>query len=390
MAKPNLSRRLVFECLESRKVLSALVGGDAYGPRELSFDELRSANGRGGPAAPPIDLATVVLHEIGHALGLDHSTSELCGKSASTQPIMCPYYLGPAFALQPEDISKISALYPNIPNSDTDVVANSLDDRWDDPAISYSFMPDGATIDQGGKNGSNLLATMQAKIGTGWQAIFEEALAKWANATDDVGGHHVLQFSPHTDDGSAFNISGADQGDPRFGDIRFGGHKFDGPGGVLGHTYFPPPNGATAAGDSHYAAEENWKNLSGVSLSAGFVAGGGSGGTSSGGSLGSGQLRGRDTTLALDALAVQAIFAQPNPSLELESDWKSAEGDLAQPIAGMLPSIDEPPVVSRPKLSDLAKADNSSADETSNDDEALCLLLAGATNLGLDGQLPAD
>ena len=34
----------------------------------------------------------------------------------------------------------------------------------------------------------------------------------------------------------------------------------------MAHAYFPPPNGNTAAGDAHFASEENWKNLSGVSL----------------------------------------------------------------------------------------------------------------------------
>ena len=33
-----------------------------------------------------------------------------------------------------------------------------------------------------------------------------------------------------------------------------------GAGKVLAHAYFPPPNGATAAGDAHFASEEDWIN----------------------------------------------------------------------------------------------------------------------------------
>jgi len=43
------------------------------------------------------------------------------------------------------------------------------------------------------------------------------------------------------------------------GDIRIGGHTFDGPGLSLAHTFFPPVNGLSAAGDSHFDTAELWK-----------------------------------------------------------------------------------------------------------------------------------
>src|SRR4029453_12485989 len=101
-------RRLTFEALEARQVMSLIIGG-------ADSDDFVLSNAKGGPKAPisgpPIDLATVVAHEIGHTLGLDHSNSPDCG--TANQPIMCAYYIGPAFRLAPEDVTKIRTLYPD-------------------------------------------------------------------------------------------------------------------------------------------------------------------------------------------------------------------------------------------------------------------------------------
>lgn len=44
------------------------------------------------------------------------------------------------------------------------------------------------------------------------------------------------------------------------GDMRFGGHDMGGAGGVLAHGFYPPSNGATAAGDMHYDTADCWES----------------------------------------------------------------------------------------------------------------------------------
>lgn len=80
----------------------------------------------------------------------------------------------------------------------------------------------------------------------GFEAAVNAAFAAWAAVAD-------LTFVQVADGGEAFNAPGTS------GDIRLGGHVFDGPSGVLAHGYYPPVNGDTAAGDIHFDQDENWK-----------------------------------------------------------------------------------------------------------------------------------
>ncbi|HRE19038.1 MAG TPA: matrixin family metalloprotease [Rhodocyclaceae bacterium] len=75
----------------------------------------------------------------------------------------------------------------------------------------------------------------------GFLSIVNSAFAAWAAVAD-------INFVQVADDGAAFNSPTAS------GDIRLGGHAFDGAFGVLAHGYFPPING-----DIHFDIAENWK-----------------------------------------------------------------------------------------------------------------------------------
>lgn len=81
-------------------------GASAAGDLHLDDGERWSTNGTG------VDLESVVLHEIGHALGLAHATAAQCPLQASAnRPIMCGTIVGVDRTVAPDDIVGIQSLY---------------------------------------------------------------------------------------------------------------------------------------------------------------------------------------------------------------------------------------------------------------------------------------
>lgn len=116
--------------------------------------------------------------------------------------------------------------------------------------ITYSFAPDGTDV---GGTSSNLDAAMAARgISTQvWQTQFRKAFAAWQVAAD-------INLVEVPDDGSPISVSGNQQGDSRFGDIRIAG--IDLGSGVLGLAFLPPPlNGGTLAGDILLGSAVSWR-----------------------------------------------------------------------------------------------------------------------------------
>ena len=113
---------------------------------------------------------------------------------------------------------------------------------WANPGhITYSLAPDGVYWDHGT---NSLNASFNAKFGTSgiWERQIALALATWESVAN-------IEIVPVADGPYALNTLGQAQGDSRFGDIRVGGYTFPDTIITLAQTYFPPPNGSTAAGD---------------------------------------------------------------------------------------------------------------------------------------------
>jgi hypothetical protein len=123
--------------------------------------------------------------------------------------------------------------------------------KWGAPAfgtpggtVTYSFMATGTSC--AGECPSGAFTAFADFMPVGWEAVVAAAFGAWEAVAN-------IQFVEVADNGDPFNAFGA------VGDIRIGGHFFDGPGGVLAHGYFPPPNGTSAAGDIHFDTGDTWK-----------------------------------------------------------------------------------------------------------------------------------
>jgi len=122
--------------------------------------------------------------------------------------------------------------------------------KWGDPTmgtgaiVTWSLMNTGTSCaaEFAGCTTTSLADFMPA----GFLSVVESAFAAWSAVAD-------INFVMVADDGAAFNVPGTS------GNIRLGGHAFDGAFGVLAHGYYPPRNGNTAAGDIHFDIAENWK-----------------------------------------------------------------------------------------------------------------------------------
>jgi hypothetical protein len=112
--------------------------------------------------------------------------------------------------------------------------------KWESPNVSVSFMPDGTLI---GGVPSNLFALYDAKYERPvWQGEILRALQTWQDHSGLAFTLLQEQLDPETGTGYPNNVTPAlAQGDPRFGDIRFGA---DPTMTLLGKAFFPTDTSA--------------------------------------------------------------------------------------------------------------------------------------------------
>ncbi len=130
--------------------------------------------------------------------------------------------------------------------------AFSIDGRkWGTPGlgnpggtVTWSLMGTGVNlnpIDSGGPS-----TALSAFMPAGFKTEIESAFDAWSSVAD-------ITFSEVADNGENFGVFGGS------GDIRIGGHVFDGAGGILAHGYYPPNNSLSGAGDIHFDENDQWK-----------------------------------------------------------------------------------------------------------------------------------
>lgn len=112
------------------------------------------------------------------------------------------------------------------------------------------------------EGGACTLSPLASFMPAGYEAELVRALDAWSAVAD-------VTFVKVPDGGEDFNAFGSS------GDIRVAGHAITASGGIFGfddeyaieslgagtlaHGFFPPVNGATAAGDIHFDSDDTWK-----------------------------------------------------------------------------------------------------------------------------------
>lgn len=136
---------------------------------------------------------------------------------------------------------------PGTPLTDEYVLGPTSPGKWGSPVfgtgatVTWSLMPSGVATDSG------LSTALSVFMPAGYLTQIQAAFAAWSSVAN-------ITFTQVADSGLPFNDPAATAGD-----IRIGGHAFDGAGGTLAHGFFPPVNGSTAAGDIHFDTAETWK-----------------------------------------------------------------------------------------------------------------------------------
>lgn len=111
--------------------------------------------------------------------------------------------------------------------------------------VTYSFATAEYSLEAENGDPTEKVVPLETFMPSGFKAEIVRAFDAWAAVAN-------IKFVEVPDSNKAFNDASAT------GDIRIGGHDFDGPFGVLAHAFFPTDR-FNAAGDVHFDSGEEWE-----------------------------------------------------------------------------------------------------------------------------------
>ncbi len=120
--------------------------------------------------------------------------------------------------------------------------------KWGSPIMGTGATITWSLMDTGVLCGSHCTGS-NTSLADFMPANFKDQLQLAFDAWSSVAN---LTFVEVADTGGTIGTSG------QLGDIRIGGHTFDGTYGVLAHGYYPLNNGSSFAGDIHFDTAETW------------------------------------------------------------------------------------------------------------------------------------
>lgn len=138
------------------------------------------------PSGMQVHLKTVMMHEVGHALGLDHSYVR--------EALMWASYYG-VRGLHPDDIAGVQALY-GAPGSDSTVAAAVFFTPYNDlnvrsgPGTDYErlgLLPAGTSVTVTGRNAAGDWLQVESSGSTGWVAGWLGRISGDTNSLPVIG-----------------------------------------------------------------------------------------------------------------------------------------------------------------------------------------------------------
>lgn len=146
-------------------------------------------------------------------------------------------------------VASATTLFPGTPLAPEYVLGPTTPGKWGSPVlgtgatVTWSLMATGVSC--GAEGGCTTFTALADFMPAGFLTQVQNAFLAWSAVAN-------LTFNQVADCGNAWNTACSG------GDIRIGGHFFDGSGGTLAHGYYPPANGSTAAGDIHFDTGDTW------------------------------------------------------------------------------------------------------------------------------------